>query len=173
MDIIQSETLKIRRKSVLGGEGEPVDVIDHVIHKSREYAEKAPLPPIAVVANADQAIVFPDVNDFMQTGESKDALVEVLRSACREIDATEFLLVSEIWCARFPSMEDRGQAPASLADVPGRTEALMVVHQMPHRRYVTAYEIQDLGAGKRQVSRIGRTIDGDIRFDIIPMASAN
>lgn len=82
---------------------------------------------ILALANATQCLLWPDAGRLMNDEKSKDWLGYLMRTMARKMEATDFMMVSEVWIShQEPNQERIFKRPA---DDPNRVEAMITTHE--------------------------------------------
>lgn len=120
-----------------------VDLLDLIEEEALDKWRKDDGEPIAVIANPDGGVAICGMGDAMNDCEAKAALSEVFHMISRTLNATAYLLVTEIWMLK--GINPANRPKGSLEHVPGRRECLMILRETNQKTWATLREIKREG----------------------------
>lgn len=82
---------------------------------------------ILALANATNCLLWPDAGRLMNDEKDKDLLAYLMRQMARKLEATDFLMVSEVWTSY--QGPNQARVYARPADDPNRQEAIVTLHE--------------------------------------------
>jgi len=125
------------------------DVIDIIVSLGQNLCMADEFRPMALLVNETKGLFFWDTHKGFLDETSKNCLLEVLRMAAKSIRATRYLFITESWMVVSPKpVPNPYDTHNTIKDMPGRLEALTMIHESCTEHRLDMWEILRAGTGK-------------------------